>query len=153
MSLPPTPERDDAEPETYRLVRHVEPPPIPRQRPPRPHPLRKLLLGRLPLETETSLFILINLLDFFITYYLLMHGGRGNLRFVESNPIARYYIDSWGPVKGMIGFKMTVVAFVCVVAQVIALKRVKLARLVLLIGCAAAGTVVVYSVMLWMRHS
>lgn len=161
---PPAPEDDDRP--TYRLVRPIVPstPQRPRETlqasplrrtesPTLRSPLRRLLLGKLPLETETAFFLLVNLIDFFVTYYLMMAGGRGNLRFVESNPVARYFIDSWGPVKGMLGFKLAVVAFVCVLAQVIALKRVDLARGVLLIGIVATGAVVAYSLSLWLRHA
>lgn len=116
------------------------------------HPLAQLLLGHLPLETETTYFILVNLLDFFMTYWLLIAGARGNLRFVESNPVARYFIESWGPVKGMLGFKLAVVTFVCVVAQLIAIRREDLGRKVLQFGTLATGAVVAYSLALWVRH-
>jgi hypothetical protein len=117
------------------------------------NPIAQALLGHLPMETETTVFILINLLDFFCTYWLLMAGRVGNLRFVESNPVARYFIESWGPVKGMLGFKLTVVTFVCLVAQIIAIKREDLGRKVLLFGTVATGAVVVYSVALYLRHT
>ena len=42
----------------------------------------KLMTGHLPLEHETAAFILVNVLDFFMTYLLLSSG-----RFVESNPV------------------------------------------------------------------
>lgn len=163
---PPNRENDDDRP-TYRLVRPIVPSTPQRPRgvvqespPPQrvspstpPSPLRRLLVGKLPLETETSFFLLVNLIDFFVTYYLLMSGGRGNLRFVESNPAAQYFIDSWGPVKGMLGFKLGVVTFVCLLAQIIALKRLDLGRGVLLIGILATGAVVAYSLSLWLRHA
>jgi hypothetical protein len=113
---------------------------------------RRLLLGHLPLESETGAFILINVLDYLVTYFLLMQPGRG-VRFVESNPVAQYFIDSWGPGKGMLGFKMAVVAFVCVLSQVIALKREDYGRWVLMLGCLATGFVVVYSLTLYLRHA
>ncbi len=122
------------------------------RKPPK-HPLARLLLGRLPLETETTIFILVNLLDFFVTYWLLMAGGMGNMRFVESNPVARYFIESWGPVKGMLGFKLALVTFVCLVAQVIALQREDLGRKVLIFGTLATGGVVVYGLALYLRHA
>ncbi len=46
--------------------------------------------------------------------------GLGN--FYESNPVARYFLNHWG-VKGLIYFKMAVVAFVCVIAQIVATRR------------------------------
>lgn len=113
------------------------------------HPLAQLLLGHLPLETETTVFILVSLLDFFVTYWLLITHHR----FFESNPVARFFIESWGPVKGMLGFKLAVVTFVCVVAQLIAIRREDLGRKVLLFGTVATGSVVVYSVSLYLRHA
>lgn len=163
---PPNREEDDDDRPTYRLVRPIAPSSPQRPRgaaeessPPRREslthlsPLRRLLVGKLPLETETAFFLLVNLIDFFVTYYLLMSGGRGNLRFVESNPVAQYFLDSWGPVKGMLGFKLGVVTFVCLLAQIIALKRLDLGRGVLLIGILATGAVVAYSLSLWLRHA
>lgn len=111
------------------------------------------MLGQLPLETETTYFILVNLLDFFVTYWLLMAGGLGNMRFVESNPVARYFIESWGPVKGMLGFKLAIVTFVCLVSQLIAIKREDLGQKVLQFGTLATGFVVIYSVALYLRHA
>jgi hypothetical protein len=141
---------------TYRLLppladRHAATPP----RPPRKHPLQRLLLGQLPLEAETSYFILVNLLDFFVTWWLLVvaNAQGGSVRFGESNAVARYFIESWGPVKGMLGFKLTVVTFVCLIAQVIALKREDLGAKVLLFGTIATGVVVVYSLALYLRHA
>ncbi|MEZ6065071.1 MAG: DUF5658 family protein [Planctomycetaceae bacterium] len=145
--------------ETYRLRRDALPPPLPRrstgsaeltediEAPRRPQRLDwKSLLGHLPLESETSAFILVNVLDYIMTYLLLMQG------FYEANPIARYFIESWGPVKGMLGFKLTIVTIVCVIAQVVALKRLDYGRFILLVGTVATGGVVVYSFMLWIRH-
>jgi hypothetical protein len=146
--------------EIYRLRREVRPPPLPEShRPeksaskPDPHPVRKLLLGKLPLETETSLYVLVNLLDFFVTYFLLRTPASGNQRFVESNPVALYFIHAWGPVKGMLGFKLAIMTIVCVLSQIIALKRLDLGRLVLLFGTVATGAVAVYGVLLGLRHT
>ena len=51
---------------------------------------------RLPLEHETALFILVNVLDFATTYYMLMHRDSGDVSFFESNPVARYFLNHWG---------------------------------------------------------
>lgn len=100
----------------------------------------------LPLEKETSWFILVNVLDFFATYLLLRRRIA-----VESNPIARWFLDGWGLVKGMLIYKLGLVAFVCVIVQIIARKDVTVARRVLWFGTAIVGCVVVYSVVLLMR--
>lgn len=109
--------------------------------------LKGLLLGKLPLEGETSAFILVNVLDFLMTYLLLISG-----MFRESNPVADYFLRHWGPVKGMLYFKLSLVTFVCVLAQVIALKDLAKARLVLHIGIVVVSAVVVYSLTLYLRH-
>ena len=111
---------------------------------------KRLLTGQLPLEAETAAFILVNLLDFLMTYYLLMYGEGGGRRFTEGNPVARFFIHSWG-IKGMLGFKLGVVAFVCVLTQVIALKSLKKAAFVLKLGTIAVACVVGYSIALYFR--
>ena len=112
---------------------------------------KRLLTGHLPLEAETSAFILVNVIDYLMTYYLLLYGGDGGRRFSEGNPVARYFIDSWGPVKGMLGFKIALVTFVCVLAQVIALRSIEKGAFVLKFGTIAVAGVVVYSLVLYMR--
>ena len=44
----------------------------------------------LPLQDETATFILVNVLDIFVTYLLLSIGG------TEANPIARFFLYRWG---------------------------------------------------------
>lgn len=112
---------------------------------------RRLLLGKLPLEHETAMFILVNVLDFFMTYWMLMHRPQGRGVFIEANPIARYFLDHWGPIKGMLGLKLCVVGVVCVIAQLIALKKLETARLLLRVGTAAVAVVVVYSLTVYLR--
>lgn len=115
-----------------------------------PGPLGKLwrwiFHQRLPLETETARFILVSVLDVVMTYILLSVGG-----FRESNPFADYFIDHWGA-KGMIYFKMGLVAFVTVLAQIIARHRLAAARWVLNLGTAAAAVVVAYSFGLFLKY-
>jgi len=111
---------------------------------------KRIFGTHLPLESETTTFILVSLLDYFMTFMLLQYGGGPGHRFNESNPVARYFIESWGMKKGMLGFKLTVVTFVCLVAQAIASKRVDLGSKVLNFGSLATGGVVIYSaIILW----
>lgn len=106
-----------------------------------------LFRDKLPLEKETCWFVLVNVLDFFATYLLLMRvKGAG-----ESNPVARWFIQGWGPLKGMLAYKLSLVAFVCIVVQLIALKRVDVARRVLWFGIIVVSGVVTYSVVLLLR--
>ena len=91
------------------------------------------------LETETSFFILVNVLDFMLTFLLLWSSGH-----TEANPIARYFLDRWG-FRGMLYFKLALVALVCVIAQIVAVHRPGLARGLLIGSTAIVGAVVIYS--------
>lgn len=99
------------------------------------------LSGNLPLQNETTYFILVNVLDIFMTYLLL------NLGAVEANPIAAFFIDRWG-FAGMIIFKLAIVAAVCVVSQVVATRNMRYARGLLWAGIIIVGGVVIYSLRL-----
>lgn len=103
------------------------------------------LTAQLPLQNETTYFILINVLDIIMTYLLLRFGG------IETNPLAVWVLQRWG-FRGLITFKMVVVALVCLVTQIIALRSLKHARFVLISGIFIVGTVVVYSVYLLAVH-
>ena len=103
---------------------------------------------KLPLETETCFFILVNALDVAMTYVLLNHSPE----FQESNQIANYFLSRWG-FRGVIYFKFALVALVTVIAQIIALTRPSTAKWLLIVGTAIVGSVVVYSAYLWIRFS
>lgn len=106
----------------------------------------------LPLEHETAVYVLLSALDVFMTYLLLRSNmGRENgLVIYESNPVARFFLHSWG-MRGMIYFKFAMVAFVCVVTQVIAARRLETARRVLKIATVVVAGVVIYSLILYLR--
>ena len=108
--------------------------------------IKQLFRGNLPLERETTMFILVSALDIIMTWYLLYSG-----RFKESNPLANFFIARWG-IKGMVYFKMIVTAFVCVLTQIIALKKPAYAEFVLKLGTVVIGAVVIYSLVLFLRH-
>lgn len=97
--------------------------------------------GQLPLQDETSHFILVNTLDIFVTYLVVSTGG------IEANPIARWVMARWG-FDGMLGFKMAIVAFVTVVAQVIARRNLVTAGRLLNAGTLVVALVVVYGLTL-----
>ncbi len=105
----------------------------------------QLFVGHLPLEKETMLFIVVNCLDIFLTHKLINAGA------VEANPIAKWVLDLWN-FNGMIAFKLSIVASVCVIAQVIALKRIRTARALLIAGIVLVGMVVFYSMWLYVKH-
>lgn len=106
---------------------------------------------KLPLETETTVFILVNVLDFAMTWWMLMHRELGLGDFYESNPVARYFLDHWG-VKGLLMFKMAVVAFVCLIAQIVATKKESSARFLLVVGTIVVSAVVIYSLRMFLRY-
>ena len=111
--------------------------------------LLSLLKRRLPLEAESAVYILVNAFDVWTTYLLLSEGTI----FVESNPVARYFIESWG-LRGMVYFKFGLVAFVLVTCQLIAARgRVGVARGVLCCATVLVSAVVIYSLTLLWRHA
>ena len=121
-----------------------------RDRPPaaeKQQPHRSWLGTQLPLETETARFVLASALDVFMTYLLIRNPDR----FVESNPVALYFLNHWG-VKGMVWFKFGTVAFVCVLAQIIARRKPETARGLLNLATVVVGAVVLYSLLLYLRH-
>ena len=97
---------------------------------------------QLPLQNETTLFILLNVMDIFLTY-LLIAGAGGQ----EVNPVANFFLRMGG-FSALIAYKMSLVAFVCVVAQFIAKRNMLYARAIFWIGIAVVGFVVFYSLRL-----
>jgi len=122
----------------------------------RPSPVRTLYLmlcGRLPLESETGLFIMASTLDVVMTYLLVNKSSTGNHTwFVESNPFARYFWESWG-FDGLVFFKFALVALVSIICQIIARQKIEVARRVLYFATLMVTSVVIYSVVLMVQHS
>lgn len=104
--------------------------------------LSSLFTGELPLQTPTAFFILANVLDICWTNILMRAGA------IEANPFANAIFERYG-FSGMIGFKLLIVAIVCVIAQVVALKKINSARFLLWFGTALVGCVVVWSIYLF----
>ena len=115
--------------------------------------LIEFFTGELPLQNETTIFILANCLDIFVTYMLLRFGRMPGSRFraIESNPFANFFFELWG-FNGMIAFKLFIVGFVCIIAQIVATKSMKRARFLLHAGTVLVALVVVYSLMLFAMH-
>jgi hypothetical protein len=117
-------------------------------------PVRKsIFTANLPLETETARFILVNALDLFMTFLLLYFSNRGMLRkaVVESNPVADFFIKRWGT-SGLVFFKFGVIAFVVVLAQLVARQRPATAKRLLDLGALFVGIVVVYSLLIMLQN-
>ena len=103
--------------------------------------IKRTLSEKRPLQTETSWFILVNVLDIVMTNILLRNGA------MEANPIANHILIHWG-FSGMIAFKLLSVVFVCLISQFVATKSMEKARALLIIGTLIVGCVVLYSVWL-----
>jgi hypothetical protein len=110
-----------------------------------PSPARLLLRQPLALESETSWFLLLGVLDLVLTT-LLLHSGRAH----ESNPLARFALLTGG-LRGLIGYKCGLLALVAVAAQFITLRNPKTARTVLTVGIVGQLIVVSYSVALLLK--
>ncbi len=98
------------------------------------------------LEIEKTLFVMVSLLDLLMTSLLLRTGS-----FFETNPLADFFISGWGLV-GMTGFKLVLVALILMVVNLIAIWRVSTARGILLFGSLFTGSIVVYSLSLWLGY-
>ncbi len=107
------------------------------------------ILGTATLQQETLLFVVVSSMDLFMTYILLSRGGG---QFIESNPVAGFFIREWGP-KGLVYFKFAMVAFVSVLAQIISRRKPRSARWLLLGATALVAVVVMYSLMLLLQHA
>lgn len=117
-----------------------------------PHPKKPFSLASLfrpaACQQEMLRFVLVSTLDVFMTYVLLRQPGG---RFVESNPIARYFIYGWG-VKGMVGFKLASTALVCVISQIVYQRRPLVAKWLLNGATLVVAGVVIYSLTLLLKH-
>jgi hypothetical protein len=120
------------------------------------HELSSTANFRLPLGLagETLIFALASGLDYLLTRHMLLGFGKaariGDM--VEANPLARYILYSWG-FDGLVIFKATTVAIVALICHIIAIKRVDVARRLLLFATIAVLTVVTYSMLLMARHA
>ncbi len=99
--------------------------------------------------------MLVNVLDYMMTYLMLFysHQKQSPLQhlLVESNPVAGFFIDRWGVEKGLLGFKLGMVAAICLITQRIALRQPRTARWVLNLGTVVTAIVVIYSLSLLLR--
>ncbi len=111
----------------------------------RPTVWQILFRRKIPLEQETTWFILVNVLDFVLTYLIYWRNAG-----TEGNPIARFFLYSWG-FKGLLYFKCAMVTFVVVLAQIIAGKKVATARRLLNFGTLIVTCVLFYSLSLLLK--
>ncbi|MGQ0637113.1 MAG: DUF5658 family protein [Planctomycetaceae bacterium] len=116
--------------------------------------LRDLIVRfSVPLEFETLLFAVVSSLDLLFTWQLLTHETETSaFAFVESNPLAEYFLCGWG-FSGLAFFKFSLVGVVAVVCQVIARRKIDVARRLLRFGTLAVFAVVAYSATLLIQHT
>jgi hypothetical protein len=114
---------------------------------------RAIFRRPLPLQRESALFLIVSVLDVMMTYLLLacMSETEGRQMFYESNPVARFFWDGWG-VSGIVYFKFLMVAVVEVIAHIVAIQKVNVARRILEFGTLAVSIVVIYSMLLLVWH-
>lgn len=108
----------------------------------RPARWEAALFGRLPLEHETCLFLLLNLADFGLTAWLT--DGRG---FREANWLALWVLQGWGW-GGLLLYKFGLVTAICLLAQAIARQRPESARRLLNSATALLALVLLAAVLL-----
>ena len=93
---------------------------------------------------EVWLYVCFGLADIALTYVLI-----GYYRHSEGNPVARFFIESWG-LKGMFWFKVGSVSLVLGIVHVVRQKRPRVAIGLARFGLSAVGLVVAYS--LWLLN-
>ena len=116
-----------------------------------PKHVLRFLTSHPPMEHETSLFLVVSLLDFLMTYWMISPRESGP-RFGESNAIANWFLNGWG-YHGLLYFKVALCVFIVLATQTIHLRRPTTARAVLWLGIVVTSLTVVYSVALYLRHT
>jgi cytochrome bd-type quinol oxidase subunit 2 len=93
-------------------------------------------------------YVVLSLADLVMTWILVQGSGH---RVYESNPFARDWLLSHGW-TGLIIFKAGIVLVVAVACLLIARSRPRTSMVILLLGCAITGAVVIYSWALMKRQ-
>jgi hypothetical protein len=99
------------------------------------------------LESEIAWLLLVSILDILLTTALLHRGPQ----FVESNPLAAWFFRRYN-VAGLVLYKFVLISAVVVIAELVERIKPGRGRFVLRIGIIAATAVVIYSIMLHLRH-
>ena len=108
---------------------------------------------RMLFETEVSWFVLASALDVALTFLVLHYSNNGMTHgtFVESNPLARWFISHWG-FRGMAGYKLLMTLIVVVIAEFVGRQKPTVARMLLWGGTIVVASVVIHSVRLLLAH-
>ena len=113
----------------------------------------KMARRRMLFETEVSWFVLASALDVAMTFLVLHYSSNGMTHgtFVESNPLARWFIGHWG-FRGMAGYKLLMTLIVVVIAEFVGRQKPMVARILLWGGTIVVASVVIHSVQLLLAH-
>jgi len=107
--------------------------------------IRESALGTSQLQELSICLIALSIADVIMTFTLLRtsHG------YYESNPVAGWFFARWN-MTGMVVFKFAAIAVAIALGEMIERRRPGMGKLVLLVGCAAAATVVWHSLRLYL---
>lgn len=105
------------------------------------------------LVPEYVIFFIASGVDYYMTKYLLLGFGEAQRTGLvgEANPIARYFLYSWG-FDGLCRFKFTIVAGVIVICQIVAAQRLEVARRLIQFAIFVLLLVILHSVRLLVAH-
>ena len=95
------------------------------------------------LENQISIFVIVSMLDFFLTSKFLK-----NPDFQELNPIANFFNNNYGDL-GMLLYKGSIVAIVIAIAIFIERYKQDYGKYILKFACYTTGAVVLYSMILY----
>lgn len=107
---------------------------------------RPLLRQPVALQTESLAFVLLNLCDLVVTSLVFRWGG------YETNLLAAYVLRYYG-VEGLAIYKFALTAGVVVACQVVWHKYPRLARAILVAGCAIYTYVVIVTTLRLYAHT
>ena len=97
---------------------------------------------------DVMLFFVVSWLDVLMTYWLLTHHSG---RFFESNPAADLVRSQWG-FAGMVGYKFLLVGIVVMNSFIIVRYRPDIARRLIQFATLVVNAVVIYSLILLLKH-
>lgn len=95
----------------------------------------------------SSWLIMFSLLDLLMTYVLLRQG----VNAYEANPIAQWWFARWN-IAGMTAFKFLMVGLIISICEIIERHRPYVGQVVLWLGSAAAGLVILHGLRLYLHH-
>ena len=110
--------------------------------------IRESTLGSSQLQQLSLCLLALSIADIIMTFTLL----RTSYAYYESNPVARWFFARWN-IAGMVMFKFAAIATAIAIGEVVERRRPGLGKLVLIIGCMGAATVVWHGLRLYLGVS